>query len=296
MKVEKIMVLGFSPTAKYVGKEAYRFNIKCLAFDFRKGPAMYSKYFEKTQILLQSEFLKLLEDNYLNDGIIYYVCPTSDEWIEFIDTNKKLFKGTNLVTSPSYLDGSYKLLADKFKLMNVAHTIGLNYPNSILFVPNIGNTPDFSSFDFPVFVKPSNRAGLATIMQGKKGWFFNDKDEWNSFEELKKLEGVELLIQEVIIGPESNLKVLGTVSSKGEKVNTWIGIKYRQYPHGFGSGSLVVEDKKDYELDQITDKLLKETKYSGFFALETKFCNKRKKTYLIEVNTRPWFVYPKYVG
>ena len=291
MKVKKIIVLGLSPTAKYVGKEAYCFDIKCLAFDFKNGVANYSKYFEKTQILSQSKFLKLLEDNYLNDGITYYVCPTSDEWIEFIDANKNLFEGTNLKTSASYLDGRYRLLADKFKLMNLSNTIGLNYPKSILFVPDTGNVPNLSSLDFPIFVKPSNRVGLASIMQGKKGWFFNNKEEWNSFEELKKLEGVELLIQEVVTGPESNLKVLGTVSSKGNKSDTWIGVKHRQYPHGFGSASLVVEDRNDNELDQITDKLLKETKYSGFFALETKFCNKRKKTYLIEVNTRPglWF-------
>lgn len=291
MKIEKIIVLGLSPTAKYVGKEAYHFNIKCLAFDFKNGAAKYSKYFEKTQILPQSEFLKLLEENYLNNGTIYYVCPTSDEWIEFIAKNKSLFEGTNLKTSASYLDGDYNLLADKFKLMNVCNAIGLNYPKSILFIPSANNRPDFSSFDFPVFVKPSSRAGLASIMQGKKGWFFNNEEEWNTFEALKKLNGVELLIQEVVIGPESNIKVLGTVSSNGERVDTWIGIKYRQYPHGFGSGSLVIEDNKDNELDDITDQLLKETKYSGFFALETKFCNKRKKTYIIEVNTRPglWF-------
>lgn len=291
MKVEKIIVLGLSPTAKYVGKEAYTYNIKCLAFDFKNGPAKYSKYFEKTQKLSQSQFLKLLEEHYLNDGKTYYVCPTSDEWVEFIDVNKKLFEGTNLKTSNSYLDGRYKLLADKFKLMNVSHTIGLNYPKSILFVPNANVKPDLSLLDFPVFVKPSNRAGLARILKGKKGWLFYNENEWNSFEELQKLEGVELLIQEVVVGAESNIKVLGTVASKGVRVDTWIGIKHRQYPHGFGSGSLVVEDNNDNELEQITDKLLKETKYSGFFALETKFCNKRKKTYVIEVNTRPslWF-------
>ena len=54
-----------------------------------------------------------------------------------------------------------------------------------------------------------------------------------SYLALKNLEGIELLIQEVIVGPESNIKVLGTVSSKGNRVDTWIGIKYRQYPHGF---------------------------------------------------------------
>jgi len=291
MKVEKIIVLGLSPTAKYVGKEAYLFNIKCIAFDFKNGPSKYSRYFENTEIISESELLEKLKRDYLNDGVSYYVCPTSDEWVEFLHKNKILFENTNLKTSLSYLDGSYTLLADKFELMSISNKIGLNYPKSILFISNNTNSPDFSSLDFPIFVKPSNRVGLASVMQGKKGWLFQTKEDWNSFETLKNLEGVELLIQEVIVGPESNIRVLGTVASKGKRVDTWIGIKYRQYPHGFGSGSLIVEDNGDHELDEITDKLLKETQYSGFFALETKFCDKRKKTFIIEVNTRPglWF-------
>lgn len=291
MGVKKIIVLGLSPTAKYVGKEASLFNINCIAFDFKNGPSNYSRYFENTEIISESELLKKLKRDYLNDGVSYYVCPTSDEWVEFLHKNKNLFKNTNLKTSSSYLDGSYTLLADKFELMSISNKIGLNYPKSILFIPNNTNSPNLSSLDFPIFVKPSNRVGLDSLMKGKKGWLFHTKEDWNSFETLKNLEGVELLLQEVVLGPESNIKVLGTTALNGEKIDSWIGIKYRQYPHGFGSGSLVVEDNKDNELDVITDKLLKETQYSGFFALETKFCDKRKKTFIIEVNTRPglWF-------
>ena len=291
MGVEKIIVLGLSPTAKYVGKEASLFNIKCIAFDFKNGPSNYSRYFENTQIISELELINKLKRDYINNGISYYFCPTSDEWVEFLHKNKSLFKNTNLKTNSSYLDGRYTLLANKFKLMSISNKLGLNYPKSILFISNNTNSPDFSSLDFPIFVKPSNRVGLANIMQGKKGWLLHSKEDWNSFKTLKKLEGVELLIQEVIVGPESNIKVLGTVSSKEDKTDTWSGIKYRQYPHGFGSGSLIVEDNTDNELEDIANKLLKETEYSGFFALETKFCSKRKKTYIIEVNTRPglWF-------
>jgi predicted ATP-grasp superfamily ATP-dependent carboligase len=287
---EKIIVLGLSPTAKYVGKEAYNSTIKCLAFDFKKGAGYYSKYFEKTEVISDVLLLEKLKNKFLNNGVNYYVCPTSDEWIAFIYNNKEIFTGTNLKTNLSYLDNTYNLLADKFELLKTSNTVNLNYPKSILFTPGKDSLPDLTDLDFPIFVKPSNRTGLAHIMQGKKGWLFNSKDEWSNFYVLKRLTDVELLIQEVIIGEESNIKVLGTIANNGTKDQCWIGIKHRQYPYGFGSATLVVETV-DEELEEITDKLLKETKYSGFFALETKYCDKRKKTYIIEVNTRPglWF-------
>ncbi len=290
MGEEKIIVLGLSPTAMYVGRESYVANIKCLAYDFKKGPGYHSKYFEKTTIFSEALFLDKLKKELLNNGTTYYVCPTSDEWILFIAKNKDIFVGTNLKTSASYLDNTYNLLADKFRLLKTANIAALNYPNSIVFTPGDERIPDLDTLDFPLFIKPTDRTGLSHVMQGKKGWLIKDSIEWKSCDILEKLIGVELLIQEVIIGKESNIRVLGTLANAGKKQECWVGIKHRQYPHGFGSASLVIETQ-DNELEDITDALLEITNYSGFFALETKYCDKRGKTYIIEVNTRPglWF-------
>lgn len=289
-KESKVIVLGMSPTGKYVGKEAYSFGVKCIVFDFKKGAAYYSKYFEKKEILSEEELLKKIKEELFNNDITYYVCPTSDEWIAFINNNSDLFRETNLVTSSSYLDGTFDLLADKFELLKLSGQYGLNYPKSVVYTPGKEKEPDLSDLEFPVFVKPTNRAGLAHIMKGKKGWLLNHINEWQSFDLIRELNDVELLIQEVIIGDEANIKVLGTIAHNKTYTKSWVGIKYRQYPHGFGSGSLVGETK-DKELDEIAQVLIEKTNYSGFFALETKYCEKRKKTFIIEVNTRPglWF-------
>ena len=290
MNSEVIIVLGLSPTAKYVAKEAYKFRIKCFAFDFKKGAAFYSKYFEKKEILSELELLDKLETEYLNNGSIYYVCPTSDEWIAFINKNKNLFINTNLKTSLSYLDHSYRLLADKLELLKLSSEVNLNYPKSIVFTLEKEKRPNISNLQFPIFIKPTDRTGLSQYMNGKKGWLFNTFSEWQSFQFDKKLKEVKLLAQEVVVGRESNIKVLGTVAHNGQKYNSWVGIKCRQYPQGFGSASMVIESS-DHELESIADSLLKKVNYSGFFALETKYCDLRKKTFIIEVNARPglWF-------
>lgn len=286
----KVIVLGMSPTGKYVGKEAYESGIKCIAFDFKKGAAYYSKYFEKKELVTEDQLLEKFRDELFNNGITYYVCPTSDEWIAFISKNNELFKGTNLITSTSYLDGKFNLLADKFELLKLSENNNLNYPKSVIYTPGKGEKPNLSNLEFPLFIKPTNRAGLAHIMKGKKGWLLNNVSEWESFDQLAELNNIELLIQEVIIGNEANIKVLGTIANNKTYTKSWVGIKYRQYPHGFGSGSLIGETQ-DNELDNITKILIDKTDYSGFFALETKYCEKRKKTFVIEVNTRPglWF-------
>ena len=68
MGEEKIIVLGLSPTAMYVGRESYVANIKCLAYDFKKGPGYHSKYFEKTTIFSEALFLDKLKKELLNNG------------------------------------------------------------------------------------------------------------------------------------------------------------------------------------------------------------------------------------
>lgn len=211
----KIIVLGLSPTAKYVGKEAYLLKIKCKAFDFKKGSAYYSKYFEETQVLATEQVLQKFKNEYLGTSTQYFVCPTSDEWVEFLNHNKEIFTGTNLHTSYSILDGSFMQLADKFQLMKLANALALNYPKSIRYVPGRDNHPDLANFDFPVFIKPSNRSGLAHIMKGKKGWLLHSKGDWENLSILQELTNIELLIQEVVVGQESNIKVLGTVAKKG---------------------------------------------------------------------------------
>lgn len=285
-----LLVLGLSPTAKYVAKESFRLGIPCYGIATSKGVSYYSKYFSEVEILSEQDVLQWIDNYLLSQNLSVYVCPTSDEWIEFIHTNASFFTEKCKVDK-AYIDESFRLLADKKELQKLAKKLALNYPKSKIGVGG-KELPNLKGMDFPYFCKPTNRAGLVDVMKGKKGWVINSLEELKKLLNEPPLKNVELIIQEIIQGPESNIWVLGTVGTDKESVKApfWVGRKARQFPVNFGSGSLVIQEQNK-EIEEIAIQLLKATKYQGFFALETKYCDFRKKMFIIEVNTRPslWF-------
>lgn len=289
MKVQ-VIVLGLSPTAKYVAREASLAGASCYGFDTKMGSAYHSRYFRQTRVVTEQELLRRLENDLLPTGNTYYVCPTSDEWVKFL-AEQSLFQHERLKVSPGLRDGSFARLADKAKLEQLARELGLHYPRSAIFTP-AGELPDLAGWRFPLFCKPADRAGLAHVMQGKKGWIVEQANELGQFRTIAGLADTELLIQEIIPGPEANIRVLGMVSRGGEETNDeiWTGVKARQYPPGFGSASLLVKEH-DAQLIDIGRQLASATGYRGFFALEVKYSSADHRCYLIEVNTRPslWF-------
>lgn len=283
----KVIILGLSATAKYVAKECYDVGIYCVGIDRAKGAGYYSKYFSEKHILEESGCRAFLKDALRNSAIQLLVCPTTDEWIEFI-AEESLFRDEDrLVTSQGYLDESHRTLGDKKELQMLCEKLDIAYPKSVICVgteqPNVE-----LDLTFPVFCKPTNRSGLSHIMKGSKGWVIQNRTDLLALLAQKDLAGIELIVQEIITGPESNIKVLATVA--GTEAPSWVGAKVRQFPPDFGSGSLVVKEDIPV-LSQIAQQLIQATAYQGFFALEVKLCPIRNRFYIIEVNPRPslWF-------
>lgn len=285
----KVIILGLSATAKYVARECHLAEIECIGVDKSKGPSFYSKYFSETHVLPESFFSGFLRKLLEHTTSTYLVCPTSDEWIDFIASSETLFRQERLKTSPGYFNGSYSDLGDKKRLQKLCLEIGVAYPKSIVHTCSIKEEAvPINNLNFPLFCKPTNRSGLADIMKGRKGWIVEKESQLHELIKNPKLSGIELIIQEIISGPESNIKVLGTVA--GTLAPNSEGAKVRQFPPSFGSASLVVSDPNP-ELEEIAKKLVEKSGFDGYFALEAKYCSDKKQLIVIEVNPRPslWF-------
>lgn len=283
-----IIILGLSATGKYVAKEASQFGLSTYGIDFKEGPGRYSKYFKRSFKISFDETIEMIQAM-IGDDNQYFLLPTSDEWVEFV-AKLDFSKLPNFKTSQAYTNGKYTILSDKAKLKKLCETLDINYPKSVQINLGDNKTIDISQLEYPLFVKPSNRSGYASLLKGKKGWLIQNLKEWNSFTQKEDLKHIDLLVQEVIQGPETNIYVLGTLANEGNFKNYWIGKKARQYPADFGSASLVIEDD-NRELLEMSKKICSSVNYNGFFAIESKYCDKRNKTYIIEINTRPglWF-------
>ena len=131
MKNYVVVVLGSSPTALYVLKECDNLNLKTLLLDFNKGPSFYSKIPVEKKVISQNHFNQFCL-TLLGAKINYVFIPTSDEWIVSIHNNRKLFK-KNLITSQSYLDGTYLDFYDKKNLYRLCGRHKINFPKTKVF-------------------------------------------------------------------------------------------------------------------------------------------------------------------
>ncbi|MDA0810671.1 MAG: hypothetical protein O3B68_21985, partial [Planctomycetota bacterium] len=102
----------------------------------------------------------------------------------------------------------------------------------------------------------------------------------------------ELMIQELIPGPESNLWIGGLYlrQGDGEPGTIFTGRKLRQHPPGFGSASLA-DACQNEDVVRLSGKFLRDIGYRGVCGTEFKFDERDSQYKMVEVNPRQtlWF-------
>ena len=163
-----------------------------------------------------------------------------------------------------------------------------------------------NKINYPVILKPVRGHEFFTK--------FNIKNfEVNNFEELSAKYGLclkenqEVMVQEIIVGPETNLYKMQTyINSKGILSAKFFWNKIRQHPPMFGVGRVGISTERNEEVEQLALKLIKRSKYKGYFSIEFKKDLRDNQLKLMEVNTRmprngilavasgvnfPWIIY-----
>jgi len=93
------------------------------------------------------------------------------------------------------------------------------------------------------------------------------------------------VIQEHILGDDSNLFACGTFSFQGNLLACFTGRKIRQFPPMTGEGSFA-ESIESKELVDLSSFIISDLNYTGIANIEFKFFN--GNFYFIEMNPRPW--------
>ncbi len=123
----------------------------------------------------------------------------------------------------------------------------------------------------------------------------------------------EVMLQEIIPGPETNLYKMQTyVNSKGELSAKFFWNKIRQHPPMFGVGRVGISRERSdrentfEEVEKLAEILLKHSGYKGYFSIEFKKDPRDNQLKLMEVNVRmprngalaiesgvniPWIIY-----
>ncbi len=100
--------------------------------------------------------------------------------------------------------------------------------------------------------------------------------------------GQEMVIQEVILGDDSNIYGLGTYCNcNSELKGIFVYRKKRGYPKGFGTCSFV-ESVSEPEIVDLGKKILQEFSYYGISEIEFKRDPRDNQLKIIEINARTW--------
>jgi D-aspartate ligase len=142
---------------------------------------------------------------------------------------------------------------------------------------------------YPAIVKPALRDAAWRAEHGVKLYEVHSADELRArFDELAAV-CAEILVQELIPGPDSALVFsLTYIDALGEPVAMFTGRKLRQYRPRFGTSSMALSEWNP-AVAQLTIDILRALKYRGYGSIEFKQDPRDGTLRAIEVTARTWY-------
>ena len=160
------------------------------------------------------------------------------------------------------------------------------FPKSIEDVASISK-----QISYPAIIKPALGHKWREKFKGKKVIEVSAPTELVPKFDYYCPDATEMLIQEVVPGKEDKIAIFGGYFNRNfEPVSVFTGMKIRQYPPMFGSGSLCVSRWLPEIADMSID-IVQKMKYHGICGTEYKWDPRDAQWKLMEINFRPtlWF-------
>lgn len=264
-------------------------GVPVIVLDSDECIAQYSKYcvaYYRCPEYSTMEFIDFLIDLGERENLHGWSLFPSNDHIVFnlsknLDRIKKIYK--TLAPSEDVLTNIY----NKQRLLNIAEITGVPYPAT--FDPELIDSKPFN-LRFPVILK--GKFGMSFYKTFKKKAFIvKDRLELlNTFAFLfKEIKKESFFIQEIIPDFWKNKTISFTAFSiEGEIKSYWCGIKLREHPWTFGTGTFAKSITPIDELVESSKKLLSKLNYTGICEIEYIYHPIDKKYMLIEINARTW--------
>lgn len=279
------IVMGLSPTGLHIARTIKRLGAPVIGVG-RPGEVGLSSSVFVHKIVDDGSFdvFAALKEHLAGNPAV--LMPSSDEYVELIGAEPR----PGFLCQNSYHSGAASLLLTKSAFYEKCDELGLKYPRSLTLQPGAPRST-LAQINLPILLKPSRMHDHKTLMRGKKGWVVNDEDELDAlWPRISTFPG-ELVGQEFIPGPESEIRlVCGSLRENGEVSSLFTARKLRQYPRGIGSAS-VVQSNGEPEAAEMALTFLKSIGYEGVFGAEMKRHPDTGELYFIEINPRTslWF-------
>lgn len=263
-----------------------------ICLDSKKSLAFYSKYsisYICPDPSSEEKFIQYLIDfgkDLPHKGVIFV---SSDDWLVTISKNRNKLSEYYLFPMSEW--EIIQNCWNKRKLYEIAQENGIACTKTY-YIDRIYEIDAISKqITFPCIIKPElninfqknlGSRGSTLLIQDYKQLMY-----WKEKIIEKRMEDIPLIIQELIVGPITNLYTITSYSdSSAEIVAYSIGHKIRQFPPDAGTiiSGRVKDNPEIYELGK---KLIKIMGYYGIANVEFKKDERDQIFKLVEINPRP---------
>jgi predicted ATP-grasp superfamily ATP-dependent carboligase len=234
-----------------------------------------------------TELLCVLLDAAAREGRRPVLYPTSDPFMLFLARHyESLARAFVFATPPP---DRLEALVDKRRQYALAEQHGIPLP------PTFGaDTPEeveriVERLPYPVLIKPRYGHLWRQHFGGdSKGLPACNVTELRAAYRRARALGLDVLIQEIIPGPVSDLHLVDVyVDGRGRALGTMVAQKIRQYPTDFGVGTLIESVRRPAVAAQAL-RVCHAFGYGGLAEIECKLDRRDGVWKLIEINPRAW--------
>jgi len=232
------------------------------------------------------------------------VLESEDYWSICISKHKDMLLPHYKIVTPDW--SILSKFIEKDRTYAIANECQIPHPRNF----PLASTDDLENIvhklSFPFILKPTLSHEFKQI-HNVKNFKVNNKTELKEKFYLCANSNQSMIAQEIIQGPDSNIfKMHGYINSHGSMKAKFFYRKIRQNPPTFGVMRVGISTERDYEVEQLSAKLLNYVNYKGYFNTEFKRDPRDNELKLMEVNVRmprggtlplasginyPWIIY-----
>jgi D-aspartate ligase len=239
--LKPVVIIGGKANAVSVARSLHRAGVKVYAIGDHTGPVRHSRACSVFADLgrggdQQGRWLEWLVENGPRGAVLL---PCNDDGLELIARHRPLLRG--LGYQPFEVNDEVALaMLDKAATYRLARAIDVASPRTFT-VTSLGDIAAVSELiGYPCALKPLH-SHVFQRHAGARIKAFVVQDEADLGARFLEMEavGVEMLATEIIPGPDENIVGYYTyIAPTGEPLFHFTKRKIRQYPVGFGTGSL----------------------------------------------------------
>lgn len=212
------------------------------------------------------------------------ILETNDDALVTVSKNKAELAVYYKIATPEW--EVLRIFIEKPETYRLAEKCGVPYPKTFFrkTADELNDVKD--QIPYPCILKPV--FGHEFMSEFKvKNFKINNYDELLSKFEFCRKSGHEMMVQEIIPGPDSNIyQCMVYVNSEGCINTTFLDRKLRQNPPQFGVARAAISEDRIFQIEEFTETMLKEANFKGIAHSEFKKDPGDNRFKLMEINGR----------